>query len=114
MSFNEQELIQIRDATSGIFKRSARKKISESLLALRVKIDAALSLPEDELAEEILRLLNKATAERQRWLRSGARSYGHPGWAAAAACETWLHVLRSGDSEAAARIQPLIDELSSR
>ncbi len=112
MSFNEEELIKIRKATSGWFKKSARKTIAQSLLAMKPKIDVAKKLDDTHREEAIKKLMNEATATRQHALQSGANSYSHPQWAAAAACESWLHELVGGTPEGISRIEVLIDELS--
>ncbi|KAF5433498.1 hypothetical protein C5S39_01565 [Candidatus Methanophagaceae archaeon] len=112
MSFTEEELIKIRKATSGWFKKSARTAIAHSLLALKPKIDSAKKLDETERQAAFKKLMNEATAARQHALQSGANSYGHPQWAAAAACESWLHELVGGTPGSIARVEALIEGLS--
>ena len=112
MSFNEEELIKIRQSTSGWFKKSARKAIAQSLLAMKPKIDSANKLDDAQREAELKKLMNEATAERHHALQSGANFYSHPKWAAAAACESWLHELIGGSTEGIVRVEMLIDELS--
>ncbi|GMR18715.1 MAG: hypothetical protein BMS9Abin33_1150 [Gammaproteobacteria bacterium] len=112
MSFSEEELIKIRKATSGWFKKPARRAIAQSLLAMKPEIDSAKKLDDAKREHALKTLMNKATATRQRALQSGANSYGNPRWAAAAACESWLHELVGGAPESIARVEVLIDKLS--
>lgn len=115
MSFHEDELLKIKKATSGFFKKSARKTISDKLSRFKPKIDAAMKLDEDEKIQELTQLMNEATAERQQALREGARNHGHPKWAAAAACESWIQALHPATKgENPARIGQLINELINR
>ena len=114
MSFNEEELIKIKNATSGWLKKSARTSIAQSLLALQPKIRSAMQLPESERQAVLKKLVNEATVERHQALQSGANSYGHPQWAAAAACESWLHQLHGGTADNIGRVEVLIEELLRR
>ncbi len=93
MNFNEGELIKIKKAMSGMFKKSARQTVAVTLLELRGQIGRCESLPKPKKEVELRSLLNDANAMRHEAIRQGARSYGHPIWAAAAASETWLQVL---------------------
>ena len=47
-------------------------------------------------------------------MRRGAHSYGHPSWAAAAACESWIQALAMEDPEDLPGVESLIAELASR
>lgn len=114
MSFNENELRKIESATSGWLKKKARAAITQSIHAWRPKIEKAKILPEAQRIDELKRLVNEATAARQRALQSGANSHGHPEWAAAAVCESWLHELLGGTAESIARVEILIDKLERR
>ena len=111
MTFNEQELVKIAKATSGIFKRSARRAVSRALKAITPKIEAAKALPDDEREAAIKALVNQATEARHRALQMGANSYSHPEWAAAAACESWLHELAGGTMEGLAAVERVIVKL---
>jgi hypothetical protein len=114
MSFNEEELVKIKRATSGWLKKSARKTISHSLAAMKPKIDSAKKLDDHERQEALKKLMNEATYARQQALQSGANSHTHARWAAAAACESWLHELLGGTPDGIARVEQLIEELASR
>ena len=114
MSFNEEELIKIKKATSGFFKKSARATIVDSLSSINKKIILAKNMDESDKKAALLKLMNEATEKRQRVLQSGANSYGHPEWAAAAACESWLQELFGGTPESIERVEVLIKELSCR
>lgn len=112
MSFNENELRKIRRATSGWFKKRARRAVADALMELKPYIDAIKTLPDDDQRIlELKRLTMKATHARHDALSAGARSYRHPEWAAAAACETWLHELVMGTPDSIARVESLIDDL---
>ena len=113
MSFNEEELRKIEKATSGWFKKSARTAIFQSISALRPKIENAKQLPEEQRNTVLKRLVNEATSARHRALQKGANSHGHPEWAAAAVCESWLHELVGGTTDSIARVEALIDRLES-
>jgi hypothetical protein len=114
MSFNEEELIKIRDASSGLFKRGARKKIASSLRIASKKLAEIDSLEPEEKREEMIQLLNFFTASRQLAVQQGARGHGHAAWAAAAACESWLQELLNGSPDSTPRVESLIEELISR
>lgn len=114
MSFNEEELKKIENATSGWFKKSARNAIAKAISSLRQRIENAKKLPEPQRLEALKQLVNEATAARHRALQSGANSYGHSVWAAAAACESWLHELVGGCADGIARVECLIDKLEQR
>ncbi len=114
MGFNEEELQKIKKATSGLFKKSARITVAQGLLAIKSKIDVAKQLNDIERQNALKLLVNEATAARHKALRSGANSYGHPKWASAAACESWLHELVGGTPESIAQVERLIEELVNR
>ena len=112
MSFNEQELVKIQKATSGFFKKSARVAVAHALLDMRGKVDHAKQLSEDERKAALEELMNEATAARHEALQAGASSHSDPQWAAAAACESWLHELVGGNPAGVARVAAIIDELA--
>ncbi len=114
MSFNEEELGKIEKATSGWFKRPARTAISQALSVLQPKIVEAKNLGGDRKQTVLKELVQEATSARQKALQGGARSYGHPDWAAAAACESWLHELVGGTESSIARIEVVVDRLQRR
>lgn len=114
MSFNEDELRKIENATSGWLKKKARAEITRSIRSWRPRIEKAKTLPDVQRKDELKLLVNEATAARQRALKNGANSYGHPEWAAAAVCESWLHELLGGSGESIARVETLIDKLERR
>ena len=114
MSFNEEELNKIKKATSGLFKKSARVAVAHALLDMKDKVNHAKQLNEDEREGALKKLMNEATAARQQALKAGANSHGHLQWAAAAACESWLHELVGGTPASIVRVEVIIDELSRR
>ncbi len=114
MGFNEEHLLKIEKATSGLFKKKARKAVAQALLAMSPRIEAAKKLHGDERKETLKILLNEATAARHLSLHLGANSHGHPQWAAAAACESWLHELLSGTPESIMKIERLVAKLSNK
>jgi hypothetical protein len=114
MGFNEEELVKIRDATSGLFKRDARKQIASSLRIVSKKLDEIGGLGPEEMREGMIQLLNTFTASRQLALQQGARGHGHAGWAASAACESWLQELLGGTPEGITKVEALVKELISR
>ncbi len=114
MSFNEEELRKIEDATSGWFKKSARTAISQAISTLRPRIESAKQLPDKQRQVAFKQLVNDAAAARHRALQSGANTHGHPEWATAAACESWLHELAGGTEESISRVETIIDRLERR
>lgn len=114
MSFNEEELKKIEQATTASSKQSARNAIAQAISEIRPKIENAKKLSEKQKKETLKKLVNKATAARHKALKDGANSYGHAKWAAAATCESWLHELLSGTSESITRIENLINKLEER
>jgi hypothetical protein len=114
MSFNEDELLKIEKATSGIFKKKARSFISNALSSLRPYVNEAVSKEEPEREEMLKALVSQATGLRQEAVQQGARSHSSPEWAATAACESWLHELLLGNKESILRVEKIIRRLEQR
>lgn len=114
MSFNEEELKKIENATSGWFKKSARLEISQAISEWRPRIETAKQLPEDQRDAALKQLVNEATEARHRALQKGANSHGHPEWAATATCESWLRDWIGGTADSIARVEVLIGGLERR
>ena len=114
MSFNEEELLKIEKATSGILKKKARTFISNALSSLRPHVNKAVAKEEPEREEMLKALVNQATGLRQEAVRQGARSHSSPEWAAAAACESWLHELLLGNKEHLSCVETIIRRLEQR
>jgi len=119
IGFDESDLIKIKEATSGIFKRSARRTVSHDLMELNRRIKSIESLPNSEQREKLLALQYQAQIRRHAALQQGATSYGHPNWAAAAVCETWVTILiqhQSGtiDDSTFSRIHDLVHSFMAR
>ena len=115
MTFNEEELLKIQKATSGLFKKYARINVSAALFNLGSKIRHFESdfIYEEERKAFLKECLEEATAERKRALQSGANSYGDQHWAPAAACESLLLELLNGTPESIARVETIVNELIS-
>ena len=58
MGFNEEELLKIEKATSGVFKKKARTFISNALSSLRPYVNEALSKEEPEREEMLKNIAN--------------------------------------------------------
>lgn len=114
VGFNEDELIKIKKATSGLFKNSARTAIKQSLEKTKSDILAAKKLNPDQCKSKLIKLMEEATQERKRAIAYGATSYGDKDWAAAAVSETWLQELVHGTPEGIDRVERLIGELMNR
>jgi hypothetical protein len=114
MEFNEEELLQIEKATSGLFRRKARRFIANAISSLRPHIDLAKSKSGVEREEILKVLLNQATGLRQEAVRQGASSCNDPGWAATATCESWLHELLSGTPSSISSVEQIVDRLERR
>lgn len=114
MSFNEEELLKIEKATSGIFKKKARTFISNALSSLRPYVDEAMAKEGSDREEMLKALVNQATSLRQEAVRQGASSHSHPMWAATASCESWLHELLLGDKTSISRVEKIIKRLEKR
>lgn len=114
MSFNEDELMKITKASSGLFKKSVRVAISNSLLETKAKIIEAKKLGGVQYQKALQELMEEAAADRKRAFQLGATSYGDAKWAAAAASETWLHELVNGTPKGIERVEALIQGLINR
>ena len=114
MSFNEQELIAIKHATSGFFKGGARKQIAQSLQKLAAYLEHIKSTQQQDHHQELLKLLNSFTEMRQEALRRGAKGYSDPNWASAAACESWLQELLRGDEKSVQDVEIVVLDLIER
>jgi hypothetical protein len=114
MSFNEEELLKIEKATSGIFKKKARNFISNALSSLRPYVAEAMAKEEPERKEMLKALVEQATGLRQEAVRQGASSHSHPEWAAAASCESWLQELLLGNKTSISRVEEIIRRLEKR
>jgi len=114
MGFNEDELLKIKKAASGLFKKKAREAVAQALLAMKPRIDAVKKLDGDEYKEALKILVQETTDVRHLALQSGANSYGNPQWVAAAACESWLHELVRGTPSSISRVEQIIDQLYNR
>jgi|TARA_B100001971_G_scaffold208844_1_gene231377 hypothetical protein len=114
MSFNEDELRKIENATSGWFKKSARAAISQAISALRPKIENVKQMQDEQRQDGLKQLVYEATEARHKALQTGANSHGHSEWAAAAVCESWLHELVGGTEDSIARVEAAIDRLERR
>jgi hypothetical protein len=112
--FNEEELLKIEKATSGLFKGKARSLVATALRELRPKIRAMKQLSEPAQSEELKRLVKNATAARHLALSRGASSYGSADWAAAAACETWLQSLALDGDEDIGKVEVVVLRLIKR
>ena len=116
MKYHESELIKIKKSISGFFKNSARYEVATELHTFHQNIEKVESLSKGLQRKGILECIDHAQAMRHQALRDGARSYGHPAWAAAAACESWGHLWLSrhdgniGDAEYS-RSLALVDDL---
>ena len=65
MSFNLEELEKIDQAISGLFRGSLREIVADSLASLAPKILHAISMPEEQSKEELVKLMNFYTATRK-------------------------------------------------
>ena len=114
MTFNEKELIKIRNKTSGWFKSKARSAISTAISSYKPEIEIAKLLNEPERKKALIVLVNQATDERHIALQSGANSYSNPAWAASATVESWLHELINGEPQGIENVESIINELHDR
>jgi hypothetical protein len=113
-SFNEEELLKIERATSGFFKGKARSMIGAALRDLRPNVEAAKRLHGNARSEALRGLVNQATASRHRALSGGANGYGHPAWASASACESWLQSLALDSDIDVAAVEIVVGRLMNR
>lgn len=114
MNFNAQELDAIKQATSGMFKGGARKQIAQSLQKLAAYLEHIESSQPQDYRQELLKLLNSFTEMRQEALRRGAKGYSDPSWASAAACESWLQELLTGDEKSVQDAEEIVLALIER
>jgi|SRR5690554_1283836 len=109
MSFNTNELIKIRKATS-----SSEKSIiiiSEYLKQFKIKLNKINELDNETRKKELIKLMNEESSKRKIALSSGVSSYADPNWAAPSACETWLHCILGGDNSEINEAENLINQL---
>ena len=114
MSFHEEELVKIKNATSGFFKRSARMEIAASLRLLARKLEEILTLEEKVKQQELIKILSIYTTLRHLALETGANGYGHWEWASASACELWVQEILFGDESSIKRVEAIVYELMER
>jgi hypothetical protein len=112
MSFNLEEMVKIQNSTGGLLQRKARTMISLRLAELVPRVFLARSLPEKEYQKAMLNLVNIYTGLRNEARQYGARNHGHPSWASAAACESWLHSIMMGDENVAIVEEKVFDLIS--
>ncbi len=114
MSFNEQELLNIKRKTSGWFKSKSRAGIAEAITRYRPAIEEAKVLPPKIRQKALVVLMNKATNNRHMALQTGANSFSNPNWAASATVESWPHELLGGSEAEIERIEIIARELETR
>lgn len=115
MSFHAEELLRIKNATSGMFKKKARQQVAYSLVRLSMHLEVLAKKPDDEIEKEMTKLLNAFTHARQHALANGAKSYSDPDWAQAAACESWVQALISNNGSGEIdKVNALVHELIDR
>ena len=114
MSFNEDELLKIEKATSGLFRKTVRSAISEAISELRLKVEDTKKMSKDERGNVLNHLLKDAAYQRKKALLEGANSYKHPIWASKAVCESWLQELVFGTDDSISRVEEIIDRLQHR
>lgn len=115
MGFHSQELERIKKATSGIFKKKARERIAYTLLRLSMHLEVVGKRSDQEIESEIKKLVNAFGSARQLALSNGAKGYGDPDWAEAAACESWVQAMMTGvDEQEMAKVNQLVHELIDR
>jgi len=109
MSFNTNELIKIRKATSGSEKSIIT--ISDYLKQFKIKLNQINQLDTESRKKELLKLMNEESSKRKNALTSGVSSYADPNWAAPSASETWLHCILGGDNSEIKEAEKLINQL---
>lgn len=114
MSFNLEELKKIRTKTNGIFSKKSRLAISESLSRAKLDVDKAKGLSEEDKHAQLLPLLNTATKQRNIAVQNGASSYSDAEWASAAAVESWISELLTGDKNDVQQIEIAVYDLIAR
>lgn len=111
MSYNLNEIIKIKRATSG--SEITKNRISEEIKLLKPIIEETFELQLEEQKTIFRNLKNKYTQQRQLAFNNGATSYASPDWAVPALCESWLLELSSGSKENIHKVEILIEELSN-
>lgn len=114
MNFNEEELMRIKKATSGIFKGSARRAITAAIEDMAPRVAMAKQLTGNEREKGLKKLMVEASDRRKQALADGADGYGDRRWASAAVCETWLHELALGTEDEIEVVERLVDDLRRR
>ena len=114
MSFHVDELLKIKEASSGFFKRKARYAISNHLAACKLKLQALEDASDEQRTNSLKKLMNEYTDQRHQALQNGASGYGDPMWGAASACEGWIHVLIFGEPWEIREYSLMVDKLIER
>lgn len=118
MSRYYDELLKIKKATSGLFKGKAKHQVARKLAQCKAELQTLNGLSVPERKQALILLLNEYTDQRQYQVQMGANGFGHPEWAAAAACEGWVQeciAFIDGDpSSKMADYSDMVDELIAR
>ena len=109
MSFNVNELIKIRKATSGSEK--SKSKISSYILEFKDKMDNANKMDSKNRKKKLIELMNEESSKRKNALGSGVSSYSDPNWAAPSVCESWIFCLLGGDKAEIENAELIINDL---
>ena len=110
MNHNEEELKKINHAVGNGPGRAA---IVKALQAIRPQVEAAKAHDGIQREEALISLLHEAADARRLALQTGANSYSHPGWAAAAVCESWLLELLKGTPESIESIESILIQFTN-
>ena len=111
MSFNINELIKIRKATSSSEK--SKEMVASAIQDLIPKIKYANSMDSEQRQKELVKLMNEHAGKRKNALNSGVASYADPNWAGPAVCETWLYCLLGEDENEIQQANKIIETLQN-
>jgi hypothetical protein len=110
MSFNLNELIKIRKATSGSDK--SKKRISDYINHFQIKVNDLNGIESNLKKKELVKLMNEESKKRKGNLSTGVSSYADPNWSGPAACETLILCLLGGNVNEIEQANEILDDLT--
>lgn len=111
MYSNYNDLVKIKRKSST--NPDLKKRIAETVIELKPKIDEIKLLPKSDQREAFNELRKPYTQARQFAYRNGATSEGSPTWAVPAVCENWIFGYQFGSQDEIQKIESVIEELSN-
>jgi hypothetical protein len=109
MSFNINELIKIRKATSN--SEQSKIRIANYISQFKDKLEGIDGQKYEVKKKELIKLMNEETVKRKKALSSGVSSYSDPNWAGPSVCETLIHCLLGENNNEIKEVNSIIEDL---